>query len=180
MDQCLADLFHFIGWLTQDRAPVTRVGLPHRPLADPKRYVQLFGCPVEFQQAHAQMIVPSGFLEQSLVGASAALHQLSLDYLQLTSQPGHQTVGERVEDVLRRALATTRGRRDVVARLLGLHPRTLQRRLADEGRNYQQIVDAVRREQAQRRLARAVTAECPPAERAEPEEGHPHEKRRRM
>jgi AraC-like DNA-binding protein len=36
------------------------------------------------------------------------------------------------------------------ARLLGLHPRTLQRRLADEGATHEAILDGVRREAARR------------------------------
>lgn len=157
VDQCLADLYHFIAWLAQDQPPISQVWLPHVPLAEPERYAQLFGAEVVFEQPHAQLIVPSAFLAQSLQGASAALHQLSLDYLRLAFQPGNQTVGERVEEVLRRALSTTRGRREVVAKLLGLHPRTLQRRLADEGRRYQDIVDAVRRERAQHWLTESDT-----------------------
>jgi AraC-like DNA-binding protein len=43
----------------------------------------------------------------------------------------------------------------VVARQLTLAPRTLQRRLAAEGVSYQQLVDVVRREAAERLLTDA-------------------------
>lgn len=158
VDQCLADLFHFSAWLAQDRPPVLSVALPHLPLAPAARYARFYGTDVDFAQPHSEIVVPVHFFGQSLRGASAALHRLSLDYLQLAFEPGRLTVGERVEAVLRRALSSTRGRREIVAKLLGMHPRTLQRRLAEEGCTYQQLLDAVRRERAYHWLA---TTEVP-------------------
>lgn len=148
MDQCLADVHHFIAFLAQATPPVLGVTLPHEPLASRRRYAQCFGHAVEFGRAHAEVIVPTAFLDQSLSGAVSALHQLSLDYLKLAFKGGGRTVVEQVEDILRRALSSTRGRREVVARLLGLHPRTLQRRLQEEGVAFSDLVDDVRREQA--------------------------------
>lgn len=148
LDLCLADLHHFTAFIAQAPPPLVGVTLPHPPLAAPSRYAESFGHAVEFGGAHAELIVPSGFLDQSLVGAVAALHRLSLEYLKLAFEGGGKTMSEQVEEILRRALPSTRGRREVVARLLGLHPRTLQRRLEAEGLAFSAIVDSVRREQA--------------------------------
>ncbi|PPE75970.1 AraC family transcriptional regulator [Solimonas fluminis] len=152
MDLCLGDLHHFSAFLAQSALPLLGVTLPHAPLAAPQRYAGFFGHPVEFGRTHAELVVPSGFLQQSLSGAVAALHRLSLEYLALAFEGGGKTMAEQVEEILRRALSSTRGRREVVARLLGLHPRTLQRRLEAEGTAFSDIVDAVRRDQARRWL----------------------------
>jgi AraC-like DNA-binding protein len=148
LDQCLADLHHFIAFLAQASPPVLEVTVPHEPLASRKRYAECFGHEVKFGSTHCALVVPSDFLRQSLGGASNALHRLSLDYLRLAFEGGGKTVGEQVEEILRRALSSTRGRREVVARLLRLHPRTLQRRLEAEGLSFSEIVDTVRRDQA--------------------------------
>ncbi len=149
LDLCLADLHHFVAFLAQSAPPLLKVTLPHTALASPQRYAEFFGHEVEFGSAHAELIVPSDFLGRSLSGAVAALHQLSLDYLKLAFDGGgRKTMNEQVEEILRRALSSTRGRRDVVARLLGMHPRTLQRRLEAEGVSFSDIVDTVRRDQA--------------------------------
>ena len=148
MDLCLADLHHFIAFIAQAPPPLLGVTLPHAPLAAPERYAECFGRAVDFGEVHAALIVPTEFLQQTLVGAVAPLHQLSLEYLKLVSEGGHKTLSEQVEEILRRALSSTRGRREVVANLLGLHPRTLQRRLEAEGTVFSDIVDAGRRQQA--------------------------------
>ncbi|WP_158608594.1 AraC family transcriptional regulator [Stagnimonas aquatica] len=152
LDLCFADLHHFLRFLSPSTPPVLAVTLPHAPLAPRARYAELFGRPVDFESAHAEIVVPSDFLDQSLVGAVAALHRLSLEYLKLAYEGGGRTMSEQVEDILRRALPSTRGRREVVARLLGLHPRTLQRRLEAEGAAFSHILDSVRRDQARRWL----------------------------
>jgi AraC-like DNA-binding protein len=149
MDLCLADLHHFIAFIAQEPPPLVGVALPHAPLAAPERYAECFGQIVDFDVLHAALIVPADFLQQSLVGAVAPLHQLSLEYLKLVFEGGRKTLSEQVEEILRRALSSTRGRREVVAHLLGLHPRTLQRRLEAEGTVFSEIVDAARRAQAQ-------------------------------
>ena len=155
VDLCLADLHHFIAFIAQAPPPLLSVTLPHAPLAAPERYAESFGHAVEFGRPHTEVVVPSAFLAQNLSGAVAALHRLSLEYLRLAFEGGGKTVREQVEEILRRALSSTRGRREVVARLLGLHPRTLQRRLEAEGASFTEIVDAVRRDQAQRWLTQS-------------------------
>ena len=151
-DQCIADLYHFLVWLPKVQPLTLDVALPHYPLVPPQRYQEVFARPVSFHEPYAQITVPSAFLSNELVGGETRLHQLSLDYLRLAYRPGKHSIREQVEDVLQRALSSTRGRRDVVAKLLGMHPRTLQRRLEAEGQSFTELLDTVRREQARRWL----------------------------
>lgn len=157
MDQCLADLHHFIAWMAQERPPVLAVHLPHKPAATKARYQRVFEFSPAFKQDHAQLQIPSDFLDHSLEGASEAIHQLSVEYLQLRYEPGNQTMSERVENVLSKALSSTRGRRDIVANLLNVHPRTLQRRLSAEGTSYQTILDGIRKAESRRWLTQTAT-----------------------
>ncbi len=156
-DQSLADLYNFIAWLAQERPPVVAIHLPHTPLAEPACYETSFNCLPAFEQAHAEIHLPNEFFQHDISGASEAFHQMSVDYLQLRYAPNNQTVSERVEAILRRALSSTRGRREIVANLLSMHPRTLQRRLAAEGRSYQEILDLVRRAEIHRWLVETDT-----------------------
>lgn len=152
MEQCLADLYHFAEWLAQQPPPVVAVHLPHQQLAGMDSYQAIFKCIPEFSQERAEFHLPNAFLERDMEGASQAMHKISIDYLRLRYASSDQSIGDRVEDILKRALPSTRGRRDVVAQLLSMHPRTLQRRLAAEGRSFQAILDVVRKEEILRWL----------------------------
>lgn len=148
MDLCLKDLHHFLTVLDPGHAPVTHICLPHAPKAPVDCYTRSFGQPVTFQAPHAEIVVPTSFLDQDLAGAVPELHDISLQYLKLTFSSDSQPVREQVESILQQALSSTRGRREVVARLLHMHPRTLQRRLRAEGTSFSELVEGVRREQA--------------------------------
>ncbi|QHS08815.1 AraC family transcriptional regulator [Sinimarinibacterium sp. NLF-5-8] len=152
LELCLADLHHFLVFLGQGMPAQQQVSLSHARGAPMARYVQAFGCAVEFEALHTQISVPTTFLHKSIHGSVDALHRISLDYLRLAYAGGAQTAREQVEEILRRALSSTRGKLDVVARLLGQHPRTLQRRLEQEGAVFTGLVDAARRDQALRWL----------------------------
>jgi AraC-like DNA-binding protein len=158
MDQCVADLYHFVAWLAEATPPVLAIHLPHEPLAAVACYEAFFDCAPQFSQTDAEIHLPTAFFEQEMHGASQAMHKISVEYLQLRYAASDQTVGQRVEDVLKRALSSTRGRRDVVAQLLSMHPRTLQRRLAAEGRSYQEILDSVRKAEIRRWLTETDVA----------------------
>ena len=60
----------------------------------------------------------------------------------------HQPMSERVRQLIVATLQHTGGSRASVASLLGLHPRTLQRRLAAEGTLFEDIRDEVRKSAA--------------------------------
>lgn len=128
------------------------VALPHPPLAPVARYEQAFGAPVRFNAPEALSRIPAGLLKQPLGSVDATLRQLALAYLSRQQpQPG-AVVSSKVRGVLRQSLGT--GSTDIVdiARTLAVHPRTLQRQLADEGETFTNVLDAVRRSAAEEYL----------------------------
>lgn len=156
MEQCLTDMHHFVSFLAAEELPIKVITLPHQPSAEIARYQHCLGTPLKFDQPHAEVILPTRFLQKSLKGSVSALYQLSMEYLETSYESSNATVSERVQDVLDRALSSTRGNRDLVAPLLHLHPRTLQRRLKAEGTSFTQLVDYARREQAKRWLTEST------------------------
>lgn len=148
-DLCAADLHHFVTFLAQTDIPTIQMTLPGVPQAPLERYVRTFGPTVRFQGTQIELAIPASFLKRSLSGAVEALHRLGVEYLRLAFEGRENSVGGRVEDILGHALSSTRGRRDIVAKLLGLTPRTMQRRLEAEGVSFSDILEQVRR-----RLAR--------------------------
>ncbi|NDZ80084.1 AraC family transcriptional regulator [Streptomyces sp. SID10853] len=126
------------------------VELPHRPLSPVSRYTGFFGAEVNFGCPGAALRVERRLPDGEFRSADATIRRLAVDYL-----AGHHTDPERlVSTHVRRALAgsvgTTPPAIGQVARLLAMHPRTLQRRLAAESTGFEEILDDVRRDLALR------------------------------
>lgn len=135
-----------------DRYGLRSVDLPYRPAAPIEVYEQFFSAPVRVSKPAALLRIPRSFLTRPLNGADEGLMQLALTFLAEQAPSGASEVTEQVRAALQRSLGTTAPEIAVIARLLVVHPRTLQRRLAAEGTSFALILDDVRRVQALRYL----------------------------
>lgn len=79
-------------------------------------------------------------------------HQLALNYLSTTLDNPARGLSGTVCSVIRQLLPTGNLTAEVAARQFGLHPKTLQRRLAAEGTTFARLVDQSRRDTAHRLL----------------------------
>ena len=136
-----------------ERYLLRAVTLPHAPLAPPSAYVRFFGAPVHFEQEHAGLHIARSTLEASLGAVNETLRRIAVDYLSLYFESPGQALAARVRQALRRTLGTHQGKKADVARLLGMHPRTLQRRLDAENTCFEALREEVRRETALRYLS---------------------------
>lgn len=138
--------------LAEDRYGLRSVELPYRPPAPLSVYEEFFGAPVRVERPAALLRVPSSLATRPLSGGDENLHRLAMAFLaELTGGAGGE-VAPRVRAGLQRLLGTTAPEIGAVARLLTMHPRTLQRRLAAEDTSFAAILDEVRREEARRYL----------------------------
>lgn len=117
-------------------------------------YEEHFGCPAVFEQAANTLVFDRGDLDRPFVTHNAELlaalvPQLEADLSQALSS---RALGDQVKGILKRQLAGRRPGIGDVARELRLSSRTLQRRLADDGLSFQQLVQDARRELARHYL----------------------------
>jgi len=124
------------------------VQLPHPPLAPEHVYREHFGAEVAFDCPEAVLRVPRHIMDVPISGGNVVLHDIAIDFLE--SHFSHQSVpiAELVAVILDGQLGPDRPDLAKVARLLGLHERSLQRLLAGEGVRFKDLVDGVRRQQA--------------------------------
>lgn len=126
------------------------VHLPHDPLTAPSDYAHYFGCRPYFAQRRGGFTVRTADLSRPLDRDDIA-HRAVVDYLSSITPLGAGIV-ESVRAIVRQLLPTGAATLDVVAEQFHLHPKTLQRRLADEHTTFAALVDDVRRDAADRYL----------------------------
>ena len=127
------------------------VHLPHPALGPKADYRRYFGCAAHFNEPAAGFSVRASDLQRPL-SHDAIAHQVALSHLSGTGGPHTRGLADTLRSVIRQLLPAGGLTADVAARQFGLHPKTLQRRLAAEGTNFAELVDETRRDTAQRLL----------------------------
>ena len=125
--------------------------LPRKRPVDIRPYREHFAAPLRFNSIMAAVVFPERQLSQAIVDADPLLHKLLSDNAVAAiarTNPGlHGDVRRTI-----RLLLTQRCSRGEVARRLGLHERTLGRRLQASGTTFQRLLDDTRRDFAQQLL----------------------------
>lgn len=124
------------------------------PMPDhPQRWEQAFGCRVAFGASSFRMVFDEKDMAVAIPTSDPTMSALCerMSNQSAQEQTGHFTA--KVRQVLLKNLAKGDPRREHVAEVLCLSERTLQRRLSEEGTNFAELVDKLRRELAERLLA---------------------------
>lgn len=135
------DAFRFL--LGDDFVP-TRVTMQHRRKSPVETYRAFFGCTVEFESDINSIQFPFDALDRPIGGRDAAAFAMAETYLAQTS-PSLGLV-DHVREMIHRLLKVDHASLLVVAHEMCIHPRVLQRRLAEMGTSFEDILDEVRRE----------------------------------
>lgn len=128
------------------------VSLTARPAGSTRVYAQFFGAPIHSAQPFDALHLSPAMLSVPVVSARPTLLRIAADYLQRHAPSPGATMAAAVRRALAHSLAQARLDRTTIASILGLHPRTLQRRLSAEGTSFDTLRDEVRREAALRYL----------------------------
>lgn len=136
--------------LMGDPVPLVALCFTHPAPAYAADYERVYGVPCEFGQAEDAIVIRRELLDAPLKGAFPSLHQQAewrveqrLAELPLAGSSGQALVA-RIEQAVQAEPALLADRLDGLAHRLGLHPRTLQRRLREQGHSWSDIQDRVR------------------------------------
>lgn len=136
-----------------DESPWCGAHLRHRQPAHVELYHQAFACPLHFDADDYALAIPSSLRDRPLVQANPPLQQLLRQHAEtLLARLPSASLSARVVGLLGEQLAHGEPNRAELARTLHLSDRTLQRRLADEGCSYQQLLTDTRRQLAEQHL----------------------------
>lgn len=151
-DLCLADAHNFLRLFAGDKYALRAISIPHEPVVSRVVYERFFGARVLEEPAGATLYIARDTFAANVQGANASFHQIAEDYIFRNFGAAQGSTSDRVRQVLRQTLGTSSSDKSGVAALLALHPRTLQRRLHDEGTSFERLKDTVRKQLAEHYL----------------------------
>jgi len=113
------------------------------------RYRKYFGAKARFGQPRDALLIRSAYLNMAMDRADTYLREIVADYVGQVVAQHSLAIADQVVVLVERLLPTLRCDLPNVAENLGLHPRTLQRRLEADSLIFEEIVDSVRRNRAE-------------------------------
>jgi AraC-like DNA-binding protein len=136
----------------------------HPRPADLTVHKRIFRAPLSFMQRADELVIDRAVLELPMPGADRTLHVILLSHTRtlLERSPAHDGLIERLRRTVEEGLRTHELGLSRLADALHLSPRTLQRRLSDEGTSLHSVIDETRRDLA----LRLLDADVPIAEAA--------------
>lgn len=143
-DGAMAVGFNILRALCGPEWSPTEVILPRRTPLDATPYRRFFRAPVRFNGDRATIAFASSWLDRKLPKADHELHHFIESQLLIQTPQNSVGLAEQIRRILRSDVSHEHWSADQIARLLGIHRRTLARRLQLENLTFEQIVDDVR------------------------------------
>lgn len=124
----------------------THISFQHPRISEIRRYVEHFGCSVEFSSDRNLLTFPRGVMQRHLPRVDPLAYDFAVRFM--AGRDPDVAFHDAVSALIVRSLPAGAATLKQVATLMMLHPRTLQRRLALEGKAFESLVDDSRRELA--------------------------------
>jgi AraC-like DNA-binding protein len=128
------------------------VTLQRRAPLNSAPYRQAFRCPVEFEAEHNQAVFDRHLLDHKIAQSNSQLHAILESHLRSLDASGRLDFASEVQQIILHAMKGGNCTLPRVAKMLGTSQRTLQRRLAGEGRTFRDELETVRSRVAMRYL----------------------------
>jgi len=143
---------HAARQLSGGKVQAREIWFTHQPVSPMGTYRANFGAPVKFGQAKNGAWFDAADFDVAVPDSDPQLYELAVHFIDQRFPPSEPGLSTRVRAAVERLLLAGACSYGGVAAELGMHPRTLQRRLQAEGESFEAIKDGVRRDVALRYL----------------------------
>jgi len=130
-----------------------RISLRHAAISDRATYERYFGAEVRTQAPVDGVTIDRRDLEVVNARRDEEVLSVLTEFLRVDARPARADVNGLVKGVLRRSLGGGEISIDAVAEEIGVHKRTLQRRLHETGTTFAELLDEVRADVAKHYVA---------------------------
>ncbi len=148
MELSYSVMARFLQLLTGENGSTWYLQLRHSAGCSNACYQNHFAGQVSFEQSEDALSIPAHLLDIPIGAKDSLLRQAAERFLSNLAKRFPLDLTRQVETLVERQLASGGGTLQRVADQLGLHERTLQRRLHEQGNHFEDIVDRLRRERA--------------------------------
>lgn len=151
-DGAVATAFNVMRNLCGPKWKPVEVMFSHRRPDDIKPFHDFFQAPLRFDADQNAIVFSGDWMAHPIVTADKELHRIlqkQIDALELRHK---RNFPEEVRSAISSALLTGNANVEQVAALFSMHDRTLNRRLAADGTNFQKLMDECRFDMARRML----------------------------
>lgn len=132
------------------------VWFAHTPVSPPSVYRRTFGITPQFDKPAMGILIDREVLDRPRPEGSSVLRGIAEDFLKKMDSPASLPLAQRIANMSRSMLSSGAFSPRQVAHALGLHERTVQRRLRQEGTTFEEIKDRARRDWAESLLRQAA------------------------
>lgn len=149
-DSALATITRMCRLVYGDNFRLQAVNFKHAEPQDHKPYFEYFACPLNFDQADNQLLIPKPIADEVLVGANSELALLNDKVVtRRLALMDRNDIVARVQSALMEQLPLGNVSDDSVASALHMSVRTMHRKLFEVDQNFRTILVEVRRELAE-------------------------------
>ncbi|MEJ8852666.1 AraC family transcriptional regulator [Variovorax rhizosphaerae] len=145
MELALGVMVNCARLLAQGEFAAREILMPHARPKGSTRHEELLGAPCRFGQPRAALRVAAADVHKPVRGSNPMVREMAQRYIDAQFVSPNKPFSDRVRQVVHRLMGTGRCSHQCVSEMLGMHLRTMQRRLVDEGATFEQIKDEVRR-----------------------------------
>ena len=145
---------------TNQPFPLTRVEFSHPQPADISEHERIFECPVRFGADTCQLVIARDVWDTPRTGSDPALFSVLDTHARMLLEqlPSPDDIVGRVRKAIGAELRGGDPSLESIAKQLAMSPRTLQRRLRDQGVLFNDVLDAMRFRAAKSYLAKGDVA----------------------
>jgi AraC-like DNA-binding protein len=152
-ERAMSSVHKSMGQIGGDAYTAREVWFMHQPLSPLLTYREVFGVVPQFGKPMNGIAIDRSVLDAWQPGRSPQLRKLAESFLRSLTPARSDSFTLRCRNMVRGLLRGGECTPESTAQSLGLHERTLQRRLKSEGTSFEKIKDEVRRELAETLLA---------------------------
>jgi AraC-like DNA-binding protein len=145
--------WRIVALLSEGQGHLREVRFPHAAVGSLDGYHSQLDAPITFEAERCALALDALDLDLAIRDHHQALHDLAATYLEQELAPSNSPLQVQVRRTIRALLGSgTCGYREVASALY-MNPRTLQRRLREEGATFEELRDEVRRDLAESYLS---------------------------